>query len=670
MTTLTFSESDTYSIYQDGVQVDTAIDQPTAVEKIAALRALNPTATIYYIRTETVTVSPTDVAPIASNGTLNINENTTGSGVLSAVGQTALTYAIVTQPTNGPLTLTGANYTYVPNNNFSGSDSFTFQATDTMGITSNVATVAITVTAVVTNTVVVTVIDSSNVTWKATATVGTDWTVAGQYLPLVNSSGSPHPGLRAKFYSDCVDVGAVPGANENDYSGTLTVTYNGTNVFGPQAVQFYRFCFNKTLRYGPQATWNPVDMTLFPNWAKGTFPLWNISSYDLSYNGMGVATYKAMGSTGSRGDIAYVPEWDVAFCVNPSDASFAIVRAAADNAGAWPIYALNDATGLPYDITAFPNTSFLPPAEEQYTGNPIAPYQGNLKTWKTSGSPLGADEAHETGYCFVAAAATNSARDKDHAAVWANYVLTAYNPTYRQADGIWQHYQERGSGWALRSIFLGAYVSSMQSYFANQLNIMLQKVPPLNSFGFLADYLRPGFNGPNSAIAFWEENYVRVVENVIAKKVPAWQAHNAYLAQAVVIALTGNTYPLSTIYVHTVKDSSGNFLPNWQTMLCDSLQSTECGSWTLADAQAATAPGVTLQEVYNLMVAHGFTGKLGDLAQYDTAPDDYPALMRASVAAAVDAGVPGAAAAWALMLSLPTQPVWGNEWAFNIVPVA
>ena len=518
------------------------------------------------------------------------------------------------------------------------------------------------------NTVTVTVVDAAGVVWTANATVGTDWTIASPWIPLQDPNGNAHPGIGAFIYSDCCDVGVFSGAADNDYAGTLSVAYNGTAVFGPQAVQFYRGCLNQTLRYGPQAPWNPVDPTLFPNWAKGTFPLWDMTKYDLSYNGMGVATYKGMGGTGSRGDIAYVPEWDVGFCVNPSDASFACVRTAADHAGAWPIYFGDPTTGLPYDITNYPNTTLLPPAAEIFPGNPIVPYQGNLKTWKTSGSPLSPDEAHETGYCFVAAAATGTARDQFHAAVWANYALTALNPTYRQADGIWQHYQERGSGWALRSIFLAAYVSSMPGYFSNQLSVMLAKVPPSNPFGFLADYCRSGFNGPNSGIAYWEENYDRIVVNVIAKKLPAWQPFNVYLAQAVVTALTGNTYPLSTLYVHTVKDSAGNFLPDWPTILLDSLQSTECGSWPLADAQAATAPGATLQTIYNLMVAHGFTGQLGDLAQYDKAPDDYPALMRAAVASAVDAGVPGASAAWTLMQSLPTQPVWGNEWGFNVIP--
>jgi hypothetical protein len=58
-----------------------------------------------------------------------------------------LTYSIVDQPTNGTLIGGAPNLTYTPNENFNGTDSFTFQAND--GIeNSNIATVTIAVAAV------------------------------------------------------------------------------------------------------------------------------------------------------------------------------------------------------------------------------------------------------------------------------------------------------------------------------------------------------------------------------------------------------------------------------------------------------------------------------------------------------------------------------------------
>jgi len=56
-----------------------------------------------------------------------------------------LTYSIATQPTNGVLSGTAPNLSYTPNSNFTGSDSFTYQANDGQ-VDSTIATVAITVT--------------------------------------------------------------------------------------------------------------------------------------------------------------------------------------------------------------------------------------------------------------------------------------------------------------------------------------------------------------------------------------------------------------------------------------------------------------------------------------------------------------------------------------------
>ena len=61
----------------------------------------------------------------------------------------ALTYTIVSEPTNGDLTCDQANCTYAPHvsPNYIGPDSFTWTATDQLGAESNVATVSLAVTA-------------------------------------------------------------------------------------------------------------------------------------------------------------------------------------------------------------------------------------------------------------------------------------------------------------------------------------------------------------------------------------------------------------------------------------------------------------------------------------------------------------------------------------------
>ena len=86
--------------------------------------------------TDTVTVNVTIQAandpPVANNQTVTTNKNVAIAITLtgSDVEGSTLRFFIVTSPTNGTLTGTEPNVTYIPNNNFSGTDTFTFRAND------------------------------------------------------------------------------------------------------------------------------------------------------------------------------------------------------------------------------------------------------------------------------------------------------------------------------------------------------------------------------------------------------------------------------------------------------------------------------------------------------------------------------------------------------------
>jgi Big-like domain-containing protein/HYDIN/CFA65/VesB family protein len=93
-----------------------------------------------------------NTAPVAQNGTLTTNEDTTASGTLVATDAdgNALTYGIVANGTHGTVAVANAStgaYTYAPDANYCGPDSFTFRANDGTA-DSNIATVSVTVTCV------------------------------------------------------------------------------------------------------------------------------------------------------------------------------------------------------------------------------------------------------------------------------------------------------------------------------------------------------------------------------------------------------------------------------------------------------------------------------------------------------------------------------------------
>lgn len=108
------------------------------------------TGTVSNTATESETVNSTTVnPPVASNGSVTTTAGTAVNGTLSATGTGPLTFAVVTSPAHGTVSITNAStgaFTYTPASGFSGSDSFTFHASNSGG-TSNTATESETVTA-------------------------------------------------------------------------------------------------------------------------------------------------------------------------------------------------------------------------------------------------------------------------------------------------------------------------------------------------------------------------------------------------------------------------------------------------------------------------------------------------------------------------------------------
>ncbi len=95
-----------------------------------------------------VTVNaPANLVPISSNQNVTTDENVNLNITLSASDgdvTDTLTYAVVTYPTKGTLNGSGANLIYIPNTDYSGTDSFTFKVNDGT-VDSNIATINITV---------------------------------------------------------------------------------------------------------------------------------------------------------------------------------------------------------------------------------------------------------------------------------------------------------------------------------------------------------------------------------------------------------------------------------------------------------------------------------------------------------------------------------------------
>ncbi len=102
------------------------------------------------VATISVTITPANDVPVATNGNLSATEDTVATGTLSAsdVDGDNLSYSLVADGIKGSVVMNGdGTYTYTPNLNANGADSFTFTANDGTA-DSNVATITITIGAV------------------------------------------------------------------------------------------------------------------------------------------------------------------------------------------------------------------------------------------------------------------------------------------------------------------------------------------------------------------------------------------------------------------------------------------------------------------------------------------------------------------------------------------
>jgi len=168
-----------------------------------------------------ITVTPVNHAPTSSTQSASTNEDTAKSITLSAtdIDGDALTYSVVTPPSRGTLSGSGANHVYTPNANFNGSDSFTFKANDGKA-DGNTATVNIAVAPV--NDAPVAVKDAASVVKNGVLTIAVtanDSDVDGDALTVSSATQGANGSVAL------AGGGSVKYTPKRNFFGTDTFSY-------------------------------------------------------------------------------------------------------------------------------------------------------------------------------------------------------------------------------------------------------------------------------------------------------------------------------------------------------------------------------------------------------------------------------------------------------------
>lgn len=242
----------------------------------------------------------------AVSGNVLTNDTNTDGGALTATKLTDPAHGTVTVGSNGA-------FTYTPGANFNGSDSFTYRATD--GITSDDATVSITVSAVNDAPVPATTGATTNEDTTVNVTVATDIdsTDGSATCTLADADGNLYSGRVTNAAGFTVDVDPP-----DDFNGSLTLTCTVTDAQGASATTQTTIAVGVTaVNDAPIATADTADVDQDVSATSDTSVLIDVVGNDLDVDGdvlapASIADVLPVGATAviESGKVRYTPPED------------------------------------------------------------------------------------------------------------------------------------------------------------------------------------------------------------------------------------------------------------------------------------------------------------------------------------------------------------------------
>jgi hypothetical protein len=367
--------------------------------------------------------------------------------------------------------------------------------------------------------------------------------------------------------------------------------------------------------------------------------------------------YPGMGATGGRPDISPLPGWTVGYLMTTDPRFMELTMSAAQLAGSFSTHYRNDKTARPATSEDYPKIS------THY--NFVGRGNGNLELPDTAKLfvGLGAETSHEPSLDFIPYLVTGERYYLEELQFWSQSNAWETAPEYHGfAKGLVGWDQIRGTAWSLRTLAQAAYITPD----ADPLKGPLQRELHANAAWFDWNYT----NNPNAnvfhfairqsddaqSVAPWMDDFLTWAAQYTVelgfddfRPFARWKAYNPVQR----MINPDFCYVFGTKYWIRVMDGPHSFLPSWSELYFRGAPKEfrdtrpKCGSEEMATALKL---------------------RPGEMMGDSRSPAGYPAQMQPALAAAVDAGVPGATQAWEKFRARPIRPQGGVDAQWAIVP--
>jgi hypothetical protein len=535
-------------------------------------------------------------------------------------------------------------------------------------------------------------------TWLAGPLV-TEWKVSG---PL-RAGTSAHPHLQAIFHVRAyagMDSVRVDVALENNWAfepgqqnisyGNFAVTVGGSTVYSRTTLNHYsqsrwRKLFwwrgdpnvhvvhdkNYLMSTGAVPTYDPA-ITVVPEALTQIRNGWQGAAIEPMGRGLFSTDY--MPGTGGRPDIGLLPGWDVVYLMSGDYSVKVPAFGTSDLAGSQPVHYRDKLTGNPASLDSYPYMF-------RDSGNNIlirdTRTAANGVCGGSCGTPYTPDSDHQPAVAYVPYLLSGDYYYLEELQFWANWNLLNMNPDYRaNGQGIMNANQTRGNSWALRTLGQAAYATPdshpLKSYFVVRMR---------NNIAWYTDEYPRNLRGNTNNLGIVTNGYAFIPVNNAYLGVSPWQ----------------DDFFTSTInHIYSLGFAEAKALLDWKTKFSVERMISSQYCWiyappynlnvrtpaaaaadsrqvysTLGEAYAATAdPRVIGLPCGGQQMASILGLAVGETVGSDTDPESYTANLQTALAAAVDAGYPGANDAWTKFRNRPIAFDYRRNPTYNfaIVP--